>query len=94
MMAFKFTFMLTTWGLSLLSYIDDFWGINSTKAETTSHFNILCTLLGYLSLQEAAHKTYLPSQVITWLGLTLDIINMTVTIRVEKLANTMQLVNN
>ena len=83
---------VTSQRLSLISYTDDFGDVTSTEA--TSHFNSLHTLLGCLSLQEATHKAHPPSQIMTWLGLRCDTINMTVTIPEEKMADTMHLVNS
>ena len=47
---------LTSQGLSLLSYIEDFEGVTSTEAEAKSHCNNIRTLLRHLDLQEAAHE--------------------------------------
>ena len=85
---------LTSQELSLLSYINDFGSIKSTEAGVTSHFNSLHTLIGRLGLQEAAQKVHLPLQAMTFLGLRVNTISMTVTLPKEKMAESMQLVNN
>ena len=85
---------LTSQGLSLISYINDIGSVANTEAKATSHFNSLHTLLWCLSMQEAIHNAQPPLQVMTWLRLRFDSINMTVTIPEEKMDDNMQLVNS
>ena len=64
----------------------------SSEAEITHHLGTSHTSLRHLCLHEAVHKTSTPSQVFIWLGLKFDTINMSITIPEEKMADTMQLV--
>ena len=49
-------------GESLLSYIDTFGVVASTKADAQDHFGCLQALLSILGLEEANHKASPPSQ--------------------------------
>ena len=77
-----------------LNYIDDFGGIAGDHHTATHHFHMLQSLLLHLGLKEAAHKASPPAQVMTWLGLQFDTIEMSVTIPLEKLQDTLRLVED
>ena len=79
--------------MTLLNYINDFGeGVAGTGAESRPHFSILQTTLDKLVLEEAKHKASPPPQVMVWLGLHFDMVNMTVSIPNEKLAEISTLV--
>ena len=63
-----------------------------SKDESTQHFNSLRASINSLSMQEALHKAIPPSQVMTWLGLEFNTVDMSITISKEKLADIMQLI--
>ena len=71
-------------------YIDDLgrggWGVATTESEAPWHFSILQAMLEKLGLEEAKHKECPPSQVMVWLSLRFNTINMTVSIPDKKLA--------
>ena len=73
-------------GLSLLNYIDVFGGVASTESDAIQHFSLFQALLKHLRLEEVKHKACLPSQVLVWLGLRFNTINMTVSIPDDNLA--------
>ena len=70
----------------VVSYIDGYEGIATDQATAVTHFTNLRTLLAKLGLQEVAHKASPPSQVLVWLGLQLDTVDMTVSLPQDKLA--------
>ena len=60
----------------------------------TRHFHMFQSLLQCLGLKEAAHKASPTAQVMTWLGLQFDTSEMSVTIPLAKLQDTLQLVED
>ena len=78
----------------MLNYIHDFGGIAADHHKATLHFNKIHTLLWRLGLKEAAHKASPLAQVMTWLGLWFDTIEMSVKIPLEKLQDTLRLVED
>ena len=82
-------------GLTLLNYIDDFFGgVALSKSSADSHFSQLQALLARLGLHEATHKCSPPSQVMVWLGFKFDSTDMTVTLPSDKLAKILDLVQS
>ena len=72
-------------GLCLLNYIDDFMGVAPSKGQAEAHFNKVQTTLDHLELVKAKHKVSPLPQVMKWLELRFNTINMTITIPQENL---------
>ena len=53
----------------------------------------MCAILRHLGILKAVYKASGPAQVMIWLILKVDTINMTITILEEKMADTLQLVD-
>ena len=73
----------------VLNDIDDLGGIAMDHHTATCHFLILLRCRG---LKEAAYKASHAAQAMTWLGLWFNTIEMSVTIPLEKLMDTLRLV--
>ena len=86
---------LTRKGLSILNYIDNFWGgLNSDLTTATDHFTKLQGLLAHLGLREASHKATAPATSMVWLGLLFDSMDMTVTLPPNKLTEVLDLISS
>ena len=66
-------------------YIDDFGGAESQLCEADKAYESLQSVLRTVGLQVAPHKNCPPSQVMIWLGILVNSVDMTLSIPTEKL---------
>lgn len=78
------TYMHAQNGYSAVNYLDDFGGVSSPDQADTA-FTSLQQLLTDLGLQEATEKTVAPTTNMTFIGLQLDTITMTVSVPHDKI---------
>lgn len=72
-------------GYTTYAYLDDYAGCCATQEEAMTAYNYFITLTDHLGLQLAMEKCQQPLQTITWLGYTVDTVNMQVSIPAEKI---------
>ena len=70
-------------------YLDDFGGAERSREEAQAALQSLQDIMAELGLVEAKHKVCGPSQILTWLGLSYNSIDMTISIPVEKMQEIM-----
>ena len=75
-----------TLGYTSLAYIDDFGGAEPNRDIASAALSTLQTLFRTLGVEEAQHKVFPPSQVLTWLGIEFNTIAMTMTLPPTKIA--------
>jgi len=85
---------LTKQGVNVLCYVDDFAGVAPCKKSATTAFSKLQALLDTAGLQEAKHKASPPTQVLVWLGIEFDTVEMTISIPHDKLTAIRDLVED
>ncbi|KAK3749705.1 hypothetical protein QZH41_014981 [Actinostola sp. cb2023] len=78
-------YMHTKNGHHAVNYLDDFCGVSPSSRALTA-FNSLRDLLVELGLEEATEKTVSPTTHLTFIGLDIDTVAMTVAVPPEKLA--------
>ena len=71
-------------------YIDDFGGAEKDKIKAEAALSSLQNTLMDLGLDEAKHKVCKPTQLMIWLGILFDTINMTMSIPKQKLQDIMK----
>lgn len=69
-----------------LTYLDDLVVASENWQKAQSDFEIVRQLLGELGLPEAKEKSQPPAKVIRWLGIDIDVHNMTLSLPQDKLA--------
>ncbi|XP_057312267.1 uncharacterized protein LOC130653768 [Hydractinia symbiolongicarpus] len=79
--------MMARRGFSLMVvYLDDFLVIGSTQAECQLAFKTLCTLLVSLGFELSPSKIVAPCQRLTFLGVVLDTVSLTLSLPAHKLS--------
>ena len=71
------------------AYLDDFGGAEPTQHRAKDALTELQSVMTSLGVVEAKHKVHEPSQVMIWLGIRYDSVNMTMTIPEPKMAEVM-----
>ena len=72
-------------GFLVYPYIDDFGGAEKDKIKAEAALSSLQNTLMDLGLDEAKHKVCKPTQLMIWLGILFDTINMTMSIPKQKI---------
>ena len=75
-------------------YLDDFLVMADTEIECKKALDVLCKLLTYLGFEIAEEKLVAPSQVVKYLGLHIDSVNMELSLPPDKLERLNKLVGN
>lgn len=75
---------------NLIHYLDDFLGGDKSKISCAQSMSIFQTIMSAINVPIADEKTVGPTEVLVFLGLELDSINMTVKIPLEKILTTLE----
>lgn len=87
--------IMATKGLNgLIAYLDDFLIISDTQEQCKLHLNMLLQVLRSLGFWINYHKVEGPSQKLTFLGITIDTVAMTLELPQEKLMDLKQTLSN
>lgn len=78
-------YLMAKKGWFILAFLDDFAGVQSSKAEASQAYDDFLSLTTQLGLQLATDKCSPPSKCMQWLGYDINVKNMTVAIPEEKL---------
>ena len=81
-------------GYYLRAYLDDFGGAEWEEQRAQLALRTLQAVMGELGISEAANKICQPAQVMIWLGILFDTVNMTMSIPQDKLQEVMQTVRD
>ena len=79
--------MMKRRGFTVIAYLDDFLVIGDTMQECMEAMNTLISLLRELGFAIAWNKTEGPSQNITFLGIHIDTLSLTLSLPAEKVEN-------
>ena len=77
-------------GIDTYIYPDDLCGISTTITRTSQDSKYVQQLMGDLGLPLAQHKISAPARKFTWLGITIDIDNRTLSIPDVKIKETLE----
>jgi hypothetical protein len=85
----KFSGSLVRWakvlGISPMEYfLDDFWGYHETREGAGEHLNLFLSLLDSLGVKVKWSKVCTPTQVIIYLGIVIDTVNMVLSLDAAK----------
>ena len=78
-------------GFYCRAYLDDFGGAEPTQGTAKDALTELQSVMASLGVVEAKHKVHEPSQVMVWLGISYDSVNMTMTIPEPKMEEVMNI---
>lgn len=79
------TYLMAKQDWTVLAFLDDFAGIQSTKSTAEAAYESFLSLTTHLGLELASDKCEKPTQAIQWLGYEVNTITMSVTIPKDKM---------